>query len=191
MKMKSLLLSTVFLAATAMPSAAALITVTDFTTDAASVSVVSTPPDDLLAASLISATWTAETVQVPLGGLAHGDIVTLTNPVHLAVGSTISISWDSGAFHDITTVSSITPSSDAIALAAHGELFGPGVGANTSNLNLSWTQAGGTGFAISGSGSYTAQTVIPEPSTWIMLGLGFSAMAALGCHKRFTKSLEV
>lgn len=190
--MRRLLLSTALLAAFVTPGAAALLTVTDFTTDAASVSVVSTPPDDLVAASLISGSWTAETVQVPLGGLAHGDPVTLTNPIHLAVGSTVSVSWDSGAFHDITTVASISSAADAIALDAHGELFGPGVGANTSNLQLAWTQAGGTGFAISGSGSYTAQSVIPETSTWIMLGIGFGAMAlASRFRKQSSRFLEV
>ena len=172
--MRSLFLSSVFLATFTVPGAAGIITVTDFTADAPTVSVVSTPPDDLLAASLISAAaWTAETVAIPLGGLAHGDLVTLTNPIHLAVGSTIAISWDGGMFHDITTIGSITPSSDALALDATGELFGPGVGANKSNLNLSWTQAGGTGFAISGSGSYTAESTVPELSTWAMLAIGF------------------
>ena len=174
------------------PATAALITVTDFTTDAAGVTVVSTPPDDLLAASLISAAaWTAETVAIPLGGLAHGDLVTLTNPIHLAVGSTIAISWDGGMFHDITTIGSITPSSDALALDATGELFGPGVGANKSNLNLSWTQAGGTGFAISGSGSYTATSVVPETSTWAMMMIGFASLAfGAVTRRRFTQRLE-
>lgn len=188
--MKRLLLSTVFLAAFTVPGVAGIITVTDFTTDAANISVVSTPPDDLIAASLISATsWTAETVQIPLGGLATGDLVTLTNPIHLATGSTVSISWDGGTFHDITTIGSISSSSDALTLDAHGELFGPGVGKNTSNLQLAWTQAGGTGFAISGSGSYTATSVVPEPSTWALMGVGF-AFIGWAAVRRSRKELQ-
>lgn len=182
--MRKLLLSTVLLAASAVPSLAAIITVTDFTTDAAGVSVVSTPPDDLLAASLISASsWKAESVPISLGGLATGDLVSLTNPIHLSTGSTIAISWDGGTFHDIATIASLGASSDARSLDAHGVLVGPGVGKNSSNLQLSWTQAGGTGFAISGSGSYTATSPIPETSTWMMLALGFFGLAWIG-HRR-------
>ena len=96
MTMKRLLLASTFLASFAIPATAGLITVTDFTTDAADITVVSTPPDDLLAASLISAgSWIAATVAIPVGGLAHGDLITLTNPIHPVVGSTIAISWDS------------------------------------------------------------------------------------------------
>ena len=183
--MKRLLATTALLAATSAPAASAIITVTDFTTDASGVSVVSAPPDDLLAATLISAaSWTAASVPISLGGLASGDLVTLTNPIHLATGSTIAISWDGGAFHDITTIASIASSSDAIAVDAHGELFGPGVSKNTSNLQLAWTQAGGTGFAISGSGSYTATSAIPEPSTWAMMIAGLVGLTWVGFTKR-------
>jgi hypothetical protein len=167
-------------------ASAAIIAVTDFSADAAGVSVVSAPPNTLATAtSLSAASWTAATVLIPLGGLATGDPVVLSNPIGVAVGDTIDLSWDSGTFHDTLTTTGFSFSGDTLDIASRGELVGPGVPLhNASALELAFTQAGGTGFAVSGSGTYIASTVIPEPSTWAMFALGLGAMTLLGWRRK-------
>jgi hypothetical protein len=157
---------------------------TDFTTNA--VGVTSTPGDNLSIATSISADdWLAAEVSNPLGGLIPGDVVTLTNPLSTAIGGLITISWDGGLFHDTTTTSGVSFVGDELDLTGKGTLFGPGLGAGANGiLDLSFTQAGGAGSLISGSGSFVASSAIPEPSTWAMFGLGFGFLAFVGFHKK-------
>jgi|HubBroStandDraft_6_1064221.scaffolds.fasta_scaffold166861_2 hypothetical protein len=166
---------------------AAILTVTDFSANASGLTVTSTPADTLSAATAVSAaSWTAGQVLVPLGGLATGDAVSLSNPIDVSVGSHITLSWDGGTFSDTLTTTGLTFSGDTLDLFAAGVLTGPGVpGANHSELDLAFTQAGGTGFAISGSGTYVASTTVPELSTWAMLGLGLAAIGLMKGRRAF------
>lgn len=125
------------------------------------------PPGNLL---------TATAVSIP-AGWATGDVTSfvISNPIALSVGSLITISFDIGpnAFSDTLTEKAPTVNGDIVDVSAFGELVGPGAGKNTSELDLSFTQAGGAGHSISGSATYTTSSVVPEPSTWVMLGIGF------------------
>jgi hypothetical protein len=175
--MNKLFLSAALLTALTVPSAAAVVTETDFTANA--TGVFANPADNLSAATSISvAAWTANEVVDPLGGLIGGDLLSLTNPLPTGIGGFITISWDGGLFHDTTRTSSVSFVGDELDLAGSGTLFGPGVPAGTNGvLDLSFTQAGGRGDLISGSGSFVASSAIPEPSTWAMLLLGAVGLA--------------
>jgi hypothetical protein len=177
------LLTAAFLAA-ASPAYAAVVLETDFTTNA--TGVLANPGDDLATATSVGVSrWTTNEVIDPLGGLTTGDLLSITNPLPTAIGGLITISWDGGLFHDTTTTSSVSFVGDELDLAGSGTLFGPGVPAGTKGvLDLSFTQAGGTGDLISGSGSFVASAAIPEPSTWAMLIIGAGLMASIGWNQR-------
>jgi hypothetical protein len=126
----------------------------------------------------------AQEVVDPLGGLTTGTDLTLTNPLSTAIGGFITISWDGGAFSDTTKTSGASFVGDELDLTGSGVLTGPGVPAGTKGvLDLSFTQAGGQGDLISGSGSFTATSSVPEPSTWAMLIVGFALMGGAAWRK--------
>ena len=176
------------LGASAFTSAAnATITLTDFSI-AANSTVSVTPDDALLTASTVSAgSWIAVDVPVSLGGLAFGDPVVVSSPITASLGSKIMLSWDAGAYTDTLTINAINTnaSTETLSIDALGVLSGPGVPAvNTSSLDLAYTQTGGTGHPISGSGTYTDTTTIPEPATWAMFSIGFASLGFLGVRGR-------
>jgi hypothetical protein len=192
--MKNLLLSAALLAAFTVPSAAAIVTETDFTTTANGVTA--NPDSDLATATSVGVTtWTANEIVDALGGLTNGDVITMTNPILTSIGSLITISWDGGAFSDTTKTNAVSFVGDELDISGDGILHGPGVPTGTVGvLDLSFTQAGGTGDLISGSGSFTATSSpvgaapTPEASTWAMMliGGGFLAMFATRSRKRVT-----
>jgi hypothetical protein len=175
--MNRLWLSVALLAALTSPSAAAVITETDFTANA--TGITANPNSTLDGATSVGVTtWTANEVVDPLGGLAGGSLLTLTNPLPTAIGGFITISWDGGTFSDTTKTSSASFVGDELDLSGSGILTGPGVpGGTVGVLDLSFTQAGGAGDLISGSGSFVASSAIPEPSTWVMMLLGAGGLA--------------
>jgi PEP-CTERM motif len=88
----------------------------------------------------------------------------------------------------LTTVASINRgTANAITIGLTGTLtdsFGLFVGTPASML-LSANQVGGPGTAISVSLTNIARTsVVPEPSTWVMMGLGFAALGYAGLRHR-------
>jgi hypothetical protein len=170
--MNKLFLSAALLTALTVPSAAGVVLETDFTTNA--TGVLANPNDDLAVATSVGVSrWTTNEVIDPLGGLVPGDLLNITNPIPTAIGGLITISWDGGVFHDTTVTSAVSFVGDELDLAGTGTLFGPGVPTGTKGvLDLSFTQAGGTGELISGSGSFVATNSVPEPSTWAMMLLG-------------------
>jgi hypothetical protein len=161
-------------------SASAL--VVDFQADAspplrAINSPPSGPPGNLLTATAISIA----------AGWSTADVTSLviSNPIHLSAGSLITISFDIGAdaFSDTLTEKAPTVNGDIVDVSAFGELVGTGAGMNTSELDLSFTQAGGAGHSISGSATYSTSTV-PEPSTWVMVGIGFMGLGYAASRRR-------
>ena len=65
-----------------------------------------------------------------------------------------------------------------------GTFGGVPSGSYASSFSLSFTQNGGTGTAISDSGTFSVppsgSTPIPELSTWAMMGLGFAGLGFAG-----------
>jgi hypothetical protein len=188
--MNRLLLAAAVLAASVAPGAAATIINTDFSANANGLT--SSPGDDLaIATSIDVANWVASSVPIPLGGLVPGDTITMTNPILTALGSSITVSWDSGAFSDTVRTTNVSFVGDTLDIVGSGVLTGPGVPTNNSGvLDLAFTQAGGTGEAISGSGTFVDTTgttaVVPEASTWAMLFVGFMGLGGLASWRRST-----
>jgi hypothetical protein len=68
---------------------------------------------------------------------------------------------------------------DTIAFIFDGKITGPagsGFLDSPAVLALSFNQSGGPGSLVSVSLTDTAASVIPEPSTWVMLALGFAGL---------------
>jgi hypothetical protein len=81
------------------------------------------------------------------------------------------------------TTTSVAFDGTTLDIIGTGPLIGPGVPIhNDGILDLAFTQAGGAGEAISGSGSFTAS--VPEPSTWAMMLLGLAGLCFVGARKR-------
>ncbi|HEX3525108.1 MAG TPA: PEP-CTERM sorting domain-containing protein [Stellaceae bacterium] len=187
--MNRFLLAAAILAASAAPGAAAIVTVTDFT--AVGAGITANPTSDLAtAASVGVTTWMVNEVVDSIGGLGNGDILTMTNPIATTIAAPILISWDGGVFADSLITTSVNFIGDELDIVAHGILTGPGVPAGTAGvLDLAFTQAGGAGDLISGSGSFTATTgsvgmgTVPEPPTWAMLLVGFALMGGFVWRK--------
>ena len=108
----------------------------------------------------------------------------LTNPLHVGVGQTFTLGWNTiaGAFTDAMTETSVNGSFDSLlTIVATGTILGGGFSATPSRVTLV--------FADSGlQGSFTTLSSlapVPEPSTWIMFGLGFMGLAGMGyAHAR-------
>ena len=123
-------------------------------------------------------------------GLAIGDTVTVsptdiiygsgTGIVDSPLGTDVVKAWTDalGTFTEtLTTVESIDRgTANAITVALTGTLIGPGFFDTPATLILSATQAGGPGNVISASLTNAASTV-PEPSTWVMMVLGFAGLS--------------
>jgi PEP-CTERM motif-containing protein len=125
-------------------------------------------------------------------GSGPNDTVSLSHPIVYGTGSgvmdtplpgTILKSWTGiigGKFDNfvekLTTVTDIDRATmNAITVTFGGELTDTlGLFTNApAHLILGANEAEGPGTAISVSMTNTAASVIPEPSTWVMMGLGF------------------
>jgi hypothetical protein len=120
-------------------------------------------------------------------GLALGGTLTLTptattygtlsGPVDLTLTTPIVKSWDGadGPFTEtLTTLEEVDRGRNSIAFVLTGTVTGGDFTDAPATLQLSFTQAGGPGNVVSASLSNNAVTSsIPEPSTWVMMGLGF------------------
>ena len=86
--------------------------------------------------------------------------------------------WD-GAFgpftETLTTLNEIDRGTNAIAFQLSGTVTGGAFSAAPATMIFSLTQAGGPGNVVSASLTNFASNV-PEPSTWVMMGLGFAAL---------------
>jgi PEP-CTERM motif-containing protein len=82
----------------------------------------------------------------------------------------------------LTTLNEVDRGANAIAFAFDGTLTGGPFTNLPVNLVLSLTQAGGPGNVV--SASLTNASVIPEPSTWAMMGLGFTGLHYVATRRR-------
>jgi hypothetical protein len=111
----------------------------------------------------------------------------MTNPITLSSGSLITITFKIGPDSYTDTLTEGAPvinPGHIVDVTAVGELMGPGAGTNVSELDLSFTQAGGAGEKISGSATYTTSSTVPEPSTWVMMGIGFVGLGYAASRRR-------
>jgi hypothetical protein len=118
-----------------------------------------------------------------MSGLAVGDPVSLvpTDIVYSTISSASPVikSWtDSlGKFTEtLTSVESLDRSTrNEIGLTLDGTLTGPGFAGTPVTFILTANQAGGPGNVVTASITDSGSTV-PEPSTWVMMVLGFAAL---------------
>jgi hypothetical protein len=122
-------------------------------------------------------------------GLAIGDTITLS-PTKIMYGSgtlmgDITKTWSDavGSFTETldTVVSIDRTAKNAITVTLGGTVTGPGFAAVPVEFILSATQAGGHGNVVSASFTNTATSGVrsigtPEPSTWVMMMLGFAGL---------------
>jgi hypothetical protein len=123
-------------------------------------------------------------------GLAIGDAITLmpTNIMYGTgtgevdtglIGGPIIKTWTDalGSFKEtITTVDSINRGTrNAITVLLQGTIMGPGFDNTPITFLLSANQNGGPprGAIQSGFTEFAMTSGVPEPSTWVMMGLGF------------------
>jgi hypothetical protein len=82
----------------------------------------------------------------------------------------------------LTTVSSVDRTSpNAVTWDLTGTVTGGGFHNVPVSMIIDATQSGGPGNVISVSG--TNSSAIPEPSTWVMMALGFAGLGFLGYRK--------
>ena len=122
------------------------------------ITVTSIPANTLITASVVSVPgWTVNSSTPAVTAF------TVSNPITLSVGSTIVVSFDIGAsaYSDTLTIGAggIVRSGNEVLVTALGELMGPGAGPNSSEFDLTFNQAGGTGRTITGSASYSTNAV--------------------------------
>ena len=84
--------------------------------------------------------------------------------------------WDGADGHFIetlTTLEAVDRGRNSIAFVLTGTVTRRRLYAAPATLQLSFTQAGGPGNVVSASLTNNATSAVPEPSTWVMMGLGF------------------
>jgi hypothetical protein len=120
-------------------------------------------------------------------GLSIGDLPYRSPTFTLSDGVTIVVSFHIGsdAYTDSTKITAITKVGNELDITAAGDLMGPLVSPNMSELDLTFSQAGGRFNTITGSGTYsTTFTLIPEPSTWAMMLIGFAGLGYAAFRRR-------
>jgi hypothetical protein len=165
--------------------------------------------DSSTAFDLDTSTFTVSAVgATDASGLAVGDTIPVS-PTDIVYGSrssgTLSTpvvkTWTSlGTFDEtLTDVEAINrASANPITIDLAGTITGPDFFAEPAFLILSANQAGGPGSAISASLTNTSMTgasailfplMIPEPSTWAMMLIGFAGLGFAG-YRRDRKTTE-
>jgi hypothetical protein len=101
----------------------------------------------------------------------------LSNPVELSP-SALGANTLTIVIGGVTYTDSLTETANPFGqVVLTGELVGGTLGANVTQLNISYTQSGGAGAGISASATYSVTTTtVPEPSTWAMMMLGFAGL---------------
>jgi hypothetical protein len=147
------------------------------------VSASPTPLQDATSLNLDDASiLVSATLAGDVSGLSPGDALSIspTDIDFAAVSATDPVikSWTgtNGSFTEtLTTVSSVDRTSpNAITWDLTGTVTGGAFNNVPVTMIIDATQSGGPGSVISVSGSNSS--VVPEPSTWVMLLLGFAGL---------------
>jgi PEP-CTERM motif len=147
------------------------------------VSASPTPLQDATSLNLDDASiLVSATLAGDVSGLSPGDAVSIspTDIDFAAVSATDPVikSWTgtNGSFTEtLTTVSSVDRTSpNAITWDLTGTVTGGAFHNVPVSMIIDATQSGGPGSVISVSGSNSS--VVPEPSTWVMMLLGFAGL---------------
>jgi hypothetical protein len=153
--------------------------------------LTSSPTDDLATATSVSAgSWLLnEVFTLKQPPFATGSItdVTITNPVELSSTGTTNLGSNVLTFmiggnkytDDLTQTHNL-----ADLVEWTGTITGSGLSAlgDSSSLTINYTQDGGAGSGISGSGTLEAN--VPEPSTWAMMLLGFAGLGYAALRRK-------
>jgi hypothetical protein len=156
---------------------AATTTILDVSENGDTITV--SPPGDLATAtSATTASWGTPdtfTLLAPLSGTVTSFV--LSNPVELSP-SALGANTLTIVIGGVTYTDSLTETANPFGqVVLTGELVGGTLGANVTQLNISYTQSGGAGAGISASATYSVTTTtVPEPSTWAMMMLGFAGL---------------
>jgi hypothetical protein len=94
----------------------------------------------------------------------------------ITLGTPIVKTWDGadGPFTEtLTTLTEVDRGTNAISFFLSGTVTGGVFTDAPATMIFGLTQAGGPGNVVSASLTNAASSAIPEPSTWVMLALGF------------------
>jgi len=109
--------------------------------------------------------------------------VSATDPVTKSWTATIGPDAGDVFTETLTTVTSVDRTSpNAVTWDLTGTVTGGGFHDVPVSMIIDATQSGGPGNVISVSGS-NSSSAIPEPSTWVMMALGFAGFGFLGYRK--------
>lgn len=151
--------------------------------------------DTSTALDLDGSTWLVDTIGAgDKSGLVTGDSVTVapTSFTYGSGGGPVSVdivkTWTGalGTFTEtLTSLSVITRGSNTLGLDFTGTVTGGAFHDSPATMDLSLTQAGGPGNVVSASLTNSASTsTIPEPSTWVMMALGFGGLAYAAVRRK-------
>lgn len=141
------------------------------------------------AVDLDGSTWSVALI-LPgdMSGLATGNPITITptsatygavdgSGLDITLAAPIVKTWDgtAGPFKEtLTTLTEVDRGSNAITFFLSGTVTGGSLVDAPATMIFGLTQAGGPGNVVSASLTNHAVTSgVPEPSTWVMLALGF------------------
>jgi hypothetical protein len=151
---------------------------------------------DVTTATTITAGNPLEVTSIVLNnvGLVSGQGLLLTTPTPLALGSVITKIFDTadGTFTETLTVTKDSVTTEARGTQASGTIAethfvtGPTFDPTTVFYSAAYTQNGGPGNQINGSfnDSTTPPSVVPEPASLALLGVGVLGIGFVARRKR-------
>ena len=155
------------------------------------ISAAPTPLQDATSLNLGDASIVASgTLAGDASGLSPGDALSISptdiNFAAVSAADPVTKSWTgtNGSFTEtLTTVSSVDRTSpNAVTWDLTGTVTGGAFHNVPVSMIIDATQSGGPGAVISVSGT-NSSAAIPEPSTWVMMALGFAGLGFLGYRK--------